>query len=140
MVLTRMVDGNRVALTSGQEAATQAEWQSNEPRLPTETDIRAEGARRLEAVAAAYRPQERETWPEQVREAEAWIADNSADTPLLDAMTAASGETMAELTGRIMTNRAAFKAAAGAILGAQRAIIASPPATIADLATDPRWP
>ena len=58
---------------------------------------------------------------------------------MLSAMAAQSGDTVAEIVTRIMANDAAFTAAAGAILGAQRAILSLDPIP-QDYDSDARWP
>lgn len=105
----------------------------------TEAQVRAEGARRLGLIASPYAPEERETWHEQVREAEAVTADPAASTPLLSARAAARGVTAADLAATVLSKRDAYRAAAGAVLGAQDAILALDPIP-ADFADDSRWP
>ncbi|MBM1816261.1 hypothetical protein [Pseudosulfitobacter pseudonitzschiae] len=93
----------------------------------TEADIRAEGARRLRLIAAAYTAEERETWATQVDEANALAADPEADVPMIEALAAADGVTVAQMAGFIMANKNAFTAASAAILAAQRTLIAMDP-------------
>ncbi|MBM1872929.1 hypothetical protein [Pseudosulfitobacter pseudonitzschiae] len=93
----------------------------------TEAQIRAEGARRLRLIAAAYTAEERETWATQVDEANALAADPEADVPLISALAAADGVTVAQMAGFIMANKNAFTAASAAILAAQRTLIAMDP-------------
>ena len=72
----------------------------------------------LSALEAAYPQKERDTWPQQVIEARAYLADNLAATPLLDAMlTTKPNTTKAVLVGKIMTNYTAYSALVGAALG-----------------------
>jgi len=72
----------------------------------------------LSTLEAAYPQKERDTWPQQVTEARAYIADNMAATPLIDAMlTTKPNTTKAELVGKIMTNYTNYSALVGAALG-----------------------
>ncbi|OHD24775.1 MAG: hypothetical protein A2Y38_07805 [Spirochaetes bacterium GWB1_59_5] len=95
----------------------------DEARAARAAAIRAEGARRLAALAAPYGPAERETWDTQQREARAHRADPAAPTPMLTAMAAGRGISLPELVDRVMGNVALFEAAAGAILGRQQALL-----------------
>lgn len=66
-----------------------------------------------------YYFEESATWWNQEMEAKAWLADKTADTPMLDEMVAASsgGWVKADLAENISSNAAAWKAASGQILG-----------------------
>ena len=86
-------------------------------------NIRIEGSHHLLALAAPYSPEERETWIQQQREAEEWLVNNSAAAPMVRAMAAARGITVAELVSRIMENVNLFRAAAGQVLGIQQGLI-----------------
>lgn len=85
--------------------------------------LRNEGSLRLSQLAGDYQPEERETWPIQSAEARAWLADNTASTPLLSALATARGISLEYLVGLVMENVALFEAASGAILGQQQALI-----------------
>ena len=74
-------------------------------------------------MATPYTAAERETWATQQREARAWLADNSAAVPMITAMAAVRGLTLAEMTGEIMENVALFEAASGYILGKQQQLL-----------------
>lgn len=106
---------------------------------PGPADVRAEAARRLEAIARPYSAPERATWDEQVREAEALAADAGAAAPLLGAIADGKGVAAADLAREVLAKSAAFKTAAGAILAAQAALLASDPIPH-DYAADHRWP
>lgn len=109
------------------------------PATPTAADVRAEGQRRLELIGSTFLEGERETFNTQEAEATAWTADNTASTPMIDAMIAQSGDAKADLVGRILANAAALKVASGAIIGAQTAILAMDPVPT-DYDDDSRWP
>ena len=89
--------------------------------------VKAEAARRLNLLAADYTPEERATWEQQVREAEAYEANPSAPTPFLARRAAARGDTVADAAARVLQLGEAFADAAGIILGAQDALLAMDP-------------
>lgn len=105
----------------------------------TDADVRTEGARRLALIGAPYSPEERETWSQQVMEAKAIQADANADAPLLTLLAAADGVTVADMAAAVISKAEAFAAAAGAVLAAQRALLAMDPIP-ADYADASRWP
>jgi hypothetical protein len=108
------------------------------PLPPNEEDIRAEGARRLALIGQPYSPQERETWSQQVLEAKAVLVDVDADTPLLELLAAADGISVTDFATKVKQKTDAFSAAAGAILAAQRALLAEDPIP-ADYFDDSHW-
>lgn len=109
------------------------------PQVITAEMVRAEGARRLALIGAPYSPEERETWSQQVTEAKAIQADANADAPLLTLLAAADGITVADMAATVLAKAEAFAAAAGAVLAAQRALLAMDPIP-ADYADASRWP
>lgn len=85
--------------------------------------IGVEGARRLNQIAAAYRAEERQTWPQQATEADAYGANGSLPAnSLLVGMATRRGLSLAEMVGRVNAARDAFNALAGPVLGAQQAL------------------
>jgi hypothetical protein len=86
-------------------------------------EIRAEGDRRLGALATPYMLHERETWATQKEEATAWTANNAAPIPMVSNMAAARGITVAELMAKIMENVNLFTTSSGAILGEQQFLL-----------------
>jgi hypothetical protein len=92
-------------------------------RTNKEQEIRAEGDRRLMLLAKPYGPGERETWAIQAAEAEAWIRDNAAPTPMVDQIAANRGISKTVLVELIMENNSLFRTASGAILGQQQALL-----------------
>ena len=84
--------------------------------------INAERDRRMEALAAGYTASERETWPVQVEEAKAVLADPSAPTPLLTALAAARGQSVEDFANHVLTLAAQFSAGTGAIMAKARAL------------------
>lgn len=115
----------RVLLNDPTGTATSADIFAAFPEIrePKAMEIRAEGSRRLLALANPYSAEERETWITQQREAEAWLLDNSAPTPMLDAMATNRGITKAVLVGKIMENVGLFRTVAGSILGEQQRLL-----------------
>jgi hypothetical protein len=103
--------------------------------------IRAEGNARLLQIANPYQPSERETWPIQMTEAEAWLKDNATVTPLIDAICLYRNCSKSELIGYIMENTNLFRAASGAILGVQQALLIQIyTATTIDALLSVTWP
>lgn len=98
------------------------------PVVPiTSAHVRAEAARRMALIAQPYSREERETWPQQIAEAEAYTADNRADVPMLTAIAEPRGLSVAQMATLVLTLRAQFKAATAAILAAQATLIAMDP-------------
>ncbi|MDD5106062.1 MAG: hypothetical protein PHC49_10645 [Desulfuromonadaceae bacterium] len=83
--------------------------------------IREVYSRQLAHIASPYYPTERETWHVQQREAETYLADNTAAVPMLTALASARGITVAALVDKIMGNVNLFRTVSGQILGQQQA-------------------
>lgn len=77
----------------------------------------------LGPLEAAYPQKERETWPQQVTESLALIANAAADAPLVNSMLTPRGknETALELAEKIIVNYTAFSSIVGAALGTMQA-------------------
>lgn len=86
-----------------------------------EIELAAEAA--IAPITSAYPIAERDTWPIQEAEAAAWSANSSAPTPMLDAIAAQRGMTIADLVTSVQTKAASFKALAGATFGRRKAKI-----------------
>nr|WP_321513129.1 hypothetical protein [uncultured Pseudodesulfovibrio sp.] len=82
-----------------------------------QAEITAQAEIILKVQAEEYGAMEMATWDQQYREAEAYQADNQAVVPLLSAIAASRGMTVATLADRIITNRAAWVALSGSIVG-----------------------
>ena len=99
------------------------------PPVPTVEELAArkrrqihdEARRQRDLLAPHYPQHEIDTWDQQRREAVAFTANPTTDTPLLTAMAAARGWTVADLAARVLVKAAAFCAGGGQILGAQQA-------------------
>jgi hypothetical protein len=74
----------------------------------------------LAAIRGAYTQEEIDTFPVQEAEARAYAADNTASTPLIDAIISESGETKADLITSILTKAGLLKIGAGKALGRKR--------------------
>lgn len=71
----------------------------------------------LDAILSDYPSAETKTWDKQEAEARAWQADNSASTPLLDAVAAGRDMDKAELVQRVLAKADAWIALSGAATG-----------------------
>jgi hypothetical protein len=85
--------------------------------------IRAIGATLLTNIAGEYMAEERETWTEQKAQAEAYLADNTADCPMLTAFASGRGIPIAMLAQGIVDNNALFQTASGQVMGAMYALL-----------------
>lgn len=68
-------------------------------------------------VTAEYTASERESWPKQENEARAWLVDNNANTPWLDAAAQARGISKADLVSKITENADLFISTSGSLTG-----------------------
>lgn len=71
----------------------------------------------LSQITGVYPPSEIVSWDSQYAEAAAWTANNSAPTPLLNAIIAENGQTLAAQAASVLSKAAAFKAASGTAIG-----------------------
>ncbi|MFV0422176.1 hypothetical protein [Oleidesulfovibrio sp.] len=71
----------------------------------------------LTRLATEYGALERQTWDQQAAEAEALQANPDAPAPLVRAIAAARGMTVADLGTRILANRTAWVAVSGHVVG-----------------------
>ncbi|MGK8234062.1 hypothetical protein ACLGGT_07740 [Roseovarius sp. MS2] len=101
--------------------------------------VRAEAARRMSALAAAYTPEERETWPLQIAEAEAVLAGYPDQAPMLTALAAPRGLSVIQMAETVLRLRDQLKLASAAILAAQAALLAMDPIP-ADYSAGRWWP
>jgi len=93
----------------------------------TEMMVRNEAAMRLENIAAPYQPQERETWYEQIREAEGYLSDPAYPTPFLSKRATARGITVKELATTVIAKRNSYLEATATILSAQDLLLSMNP-------------
>ena len=71
----------------------------------------------IATLTPTYPDDERLTFDKQEQEARAWLADNSASTPFVDALAAGRQMNKAELVGRIIAKADAFAIASGSLTG-----------------------
>jgi hypothetical protein len=90
-------------------------------KLVRESEIRQRYSALMSQVAQPYTQTERETWFTQLKEADAFILDNNAVTPLLSAMATARGISISLLATKIKENDALFCQVIGDLLGQQQA-------------------
>ena len=76
----------------------------------------------LATVKTSYPQGEVESWPQQVKEAEALAADPQATTPLLAAIATYRGLTVVELAARVKVKADAFAQVSGTIIGKRQAL------------------
>lgn len=91
----------------------------------------AKAAKRLEineacnsavaALAASYPEREIQSWPQQVKEAEALTASPQASTPLLTAIAEARSLSAAEMASRVLGKMHAYATASGHLIGRRQA-------------------
>jgi len=72
-------------------------------------------------IANPYPPTERDSWAKQEAEARAYVANNTAPTPLLSAVSAARGVPLATLSEKVIVKSDAYTAFAGALIGQRQA-------------------
>ena len=78
-------------------------------------------AKRMSAVALPYPQYERESWPIQLQEAQALVADPAAAAPWIGACAAQRGLECGELAQRILAKDAAYRFISGQLTGARQA-------------------
>lgn len=91
------------------------------------------------ALAASYPEREIQSWPQQVKEAEALAADPQAAAPLLTAIAEARSLPVVELASRVLGKMNAYAAASGALIGRRQAAedlidVAATPEDVAGIA------
>lgn len=100
------------------------------PPPPTLAEHRAAALARLNAACeaelaklkAGFPASEVDSWAKQEREARMLQADQATATPLLSAIAAARGLTVAELAARVLAKSDAYAVAAGALIGRRQAL------------------
>lgn len=73
----------------------------------------------LELLATSYPEREAATWPVQLEEAKAYLSDNTASTPFINAALT-DGETVENYANLIITNNAQWSTFAGSIVKHRR--------------------
>lgn len=85
--------------------------------------VRTEGERRLQAIARPYLPTERETWSVQMQEAMDYKTGLVTNPPMLSAMAAGRGISLADLVAKVLENVELFRVASGMVLGEQQFLL-----------------
>lgn len=75
----------------------------------------------IASLVASYPEREIQSWPQQVKEAEALAADPPAPAPLLTAIAEARALPVVELAARVIAKARAFAAASGSLIGRRQA-------------------
>ena len=83
--------------------------------------IRQRYAQMMDDVAKPYTKTEQLTWDAQVKEADIYLADNTADVPMLTALATNRNVSLACLVTWVKENEALYKQAIGVLLGKQQA-------------------
>lgn len=106
-----------------QEAAYQADLDAK-AKVAAITEINRTFEEEISAVKEGYTEDEIKSWPQQVAEAQAYQADQTVSTPLLDAIVSQRGGTKDELVLRIATNATQYAQVFGVALGKKQKAIA----------------
>jgi hypothetical protein len=86
-------------------------------KLAKQAEIRDLADGFLHTLAVEYGAMEKLTWDQQAAEADALVADPSAQAPLVRSIAAARGMSVLELAARIRANRAQWVVLSGYIVG-----------------------
>ena len=104
-----------VEFDAGDEAKLEAVKAAKRAEINAACDIA------VASLAASYPEREVQSWPQQVKEAEAMAADPQAQAPLLAAIAEARSLPLAELASRVLGKMNAYAAASGALIGRRQA-------------------
>lgn len=77
----------------------------------------AAAEREIQALISTYPPSEVTSFHKQENEARAWLADDTAATPLLDSLATTRGMDKATLVNKVIAKADAFAQASGEIIG-----------------------
>lgn len=84
--------------------------------------LRSEYEQRTNAIASGYPSSERESWPVQISEARALLADNASITPWIDAASTSRGVSRTDLAQWIVNLDNAYRTLHGALTGTRQRI------------------
>lgn len=104
-----------VEFDAGDEAKLEAVKAAKRAEINAACDIA------VASLAASYPECEVQSWPQQVKEAEALASDPQAQAPLLAAIAEARSLPLAELASRVLGKMNAYAAASGALIGRRQA-------------------
>lgn len=85
-------------------------------------EIKRAAAAALNTLSAEYPRGEVDSWPQQVKEAEAYSLDSTSPATLLQAIATARGLDLAELVARVNAKTASYALASGQIIGKRQAL------------------
>lgn len=83
--------------------------------------IRQRYAQAMDDIVKPYAKTEQLTWDAQVKEADAYLADNQADVPMISALATNRGVQLPDLVAWIKGNEALYRVVVGTLLGQQQA-------------------
>lgn len=109
------------------KAEQEAAYQANLDAKAAESviaEINATFEEEIAVVKAGYTEDEIKSWTQQITEAQAYQADQTVSTPLLDAIVSQRGGTKDELVLRIATNATQYAQVFGEALGKKQKAIA----------------
>jgi len=127
--MKKYVNGEVVMMNPEEIAEMEAIFSSN---IVTEQEVREEGARRMREAVSGYSDEERETWMQQIEEA------NNGGGPLVNALAQSRGLTVQQMCAVIINKRDIYLNDLARILAAQSALIAMDPIP-QDYADDSYW-
>ena len=107
------------ALVAARDAAAMTLEQAKAAKT---VEIRDAAEAALAPLGLEYGDTERATWDQQYAEAQAYHADPSASVSLLTAIATARGQAVDDLAAAIMSNRAAWVAISGHVVGRRLAL------------------
>lgn len=84
-------------------------------------EINADFKSAMQEITSGYPANEISSWAKQETEARAYVADNLASTPLLDALADARGLTKADLVARVIVKADLFATLSGQLIGKRQA-------------------
>ena len=84
-------------------------------------NIRQKYAQLMDNIVKPYTKTEQLTWDTQVKEADAYLLNNQAVTPMISALAENRGVALSDLVAWIKENEALYRVAVGTLLGQQQA-------------------
>lgn len=101
-----------------------ADIETRKSAPPTIAQINSEFEQEMTTIKNIYPDSEREGWPQQQLEAQAFKADPMAKTPIIDSMIQVSGESKQDIADGILLKVKTYSEFYGAALGRKRKKIA----------------
>ena len=138
-----IANGGESLLPEGSEKISDAEAEAIQSPAPTLAQAQAAQMlmmnaacqEELDSIVAPYPANEVVTWDQQLSEAVAYTGNASAPTPLLSAIIAESGATLATLSAQIIAASNQYKAISGAAIGKRyaRRVLINAATTVAEV-------